>query len=136
MLVVDNLVVTFRDRSSGEDIRACDGVSLRVEAGELVGLVGESGCGKSTLGRTIVGLERASAGRVHIAGADVLALRGAQRRRARLNAQYIFQDPYTALTPSQTIGQALDEALQIAGESNARAHAAHPCPDGGGRPAA
>ncbi|MCB4771024.1 ABC transporter ATP-binding protein [Ancylobacter sp. Lp-2] len=121
MLSIENLSVTFKDRASGEDIRACDGISLNVEAGELVGLVGESGCGKSTLGRTIVGLERASAGRVLINGVDVLTLRGSRRRQARLQAQYIFQDPYTALTPSQTIGQAIDEALQIAGEHNARA---------------
>jgi peptide/nickel transport system ATP-binding protein len=124
LLSVRDLVVQFRDAETGRINRACDGISLDVEEGEIVGLVGESGCGKSTLGRAIVGLEQATSGSIRFDGADVLSLPAGQQRKARRRLQYIFQDSLASLEPRRTIGAALDEALIIKGERNAKARAA------------
>ena len=121
ILDVSDLVTHFRDDRTGGRIRALDGVSMSVSEGEIVGLVGESGCGKSTLGRTIVGLERPRSGKIVYEGIDVLELTGNRRRDARRSIQYIFQDPYASLSPRQTVGKAIDEALLINGERNAAA---------------
>lgn len=96
-------------------IYAVDGVSLEVHGGETVGLVGESGCGKSTLSRTIVGINRASAGTIEVAGHDVTAMRAEDRSRITSSIQYIFQDPFASLNPRRTIGQSLEEACAAAG---------------------
>jgi peptide/nickel transport system ATP-binding protein len=124
ILTISGLVTRFKDRKTGEEIRACDGIDLTLEKGEIVGLVGESGCGKSTLGRTIVGLEQPSAGSIVYNGVDLLGLGAAARRKARSSIQYIFQDPYSSLSTRQTVGQAIDEALIINGERNAAARKA------------
>ncbi|NUB45895.1 ABC transporter ATP-binding protein [Fertoebacter nigrum] len=124
ILRVTDLKTHFRDSRTGADIRACDGVSLDLNAGEIVGLVGESGCGKSTLGRTIVGLERARSGSIRFKGQDLLALRGKTGAATRREIQYIFQDPLSSLSPRQTVGEALDEALIINGEGNRAARQA------------
>jgi peptide/nickel transport system ATP-binding protein len=116
LLTISDLKTHFRDRKTGAQIKACDGVDLYVGEGEIVGLVGESGCGKSTLGRTIVGLERPVAGKIIYNGIDLLSLSGEAQRAARRSIQYIFQDPYSSLSSRQTIGQAIDEALLINGE--------------------
>ena len=122
MLEIKNLVTSFENPRTGELVRACDDVSLKVGPSEFVGLVGESGCGKSTLGRTIVGLEKARSGQIIFNGVDVTKSR--HRRETSRKIQYIFQDAYAALNPRQTVGQMLDEALQISGEGNAAARRA------------
>ena len=94
-------------------LRAVDGVSFSLEAGETLGLVGEAGCGKSTLGRALVRLENPAGGRVMLDGRDMAALKGRELRRARKNFQMIFQDPYGSLNPRLTIFQALDEVLAL-----------------------
>lgn len=94
-------------------LRAVDGVSFTLERGESLGLVGESGCGKSTTARTIIGLQKATAGSVRFDGVELTSLsrRGWQPYRRRM--QMIFQDPYASLDPRQTVGSILTEPLTI-----------------------
>jgi oligopeptide/dipeptide ABC transporter ATP-binding protein len=100
-------------------IRAVDGVSLTIAAGETLGLVGESGCGKSTLGRAVLRLHEPTSGRVVIDGTDVTALASGPLRAFRKRAQIIFQDPYASLNPRMTVGAILDEPLVIHGLGDA-----------------
>lgn len=94
-------------------VRAVDGVSFQVNAGETFGLVGESGCGKSTVARCLLRLLRADSGQVTFDGADLLALRGEGLRRVRRELQIIFQDPYSSLDPRMSIRATLLEPLEI-----------------------
>ena len=102
------------------DIKAVDGVSFYVEAGETLGLVGESGCGKSTLGRTILRLEDPTEGQIHYQGVDVTRMDKRGLRKLRKDIQIIFQDPYSSLDPRMTGGQSIGEALLIHGMSDER----------------
>lgn len=115
VLKVENLQTRFKSVQRGKFVHAVDDVSIELYPGEIVGLVGESGCGKSTLGRTIVGLEKASSGRVLLDGVDLSTLSGVALRNSRRALQYVFQDPYSSLNDRQTVGEAIDEALLIDG---------------------
>ena len=115
VLQVKDLVARFKSVERGKVIRAVDGVSIDLMPGEIVGLVGESGCGKSTLGRSIVGLEHPTSGRILLGGTDLASLRGRALRTKRRAIQYVFQDPYASLNDRQTIGEAITEALIIKG---------------------
>ncbi len=103
----------FGGVSSG--IRAVDGVSFQVKAGETLGLVGESGCGKSTLGRTILGLLKPSAGEIWFQGQNLAGLSRGALRRVRKDIQMVFQDPYSSLDPRMSVRATLAEALQVHG---------------------
>ncbi|MFF5114144.1 ABC transporter ATP-binding protein [Streptosporangium sp. NPDC000509] len=114
MLEIIGVSAGYGGRERGRDAAAViEDVTLRVAAGEIVGLVGESGCGKTTLARVVTGLHRPSAGVVRVAGADVHALRGRTLRAHRRQVQMVFQDPYLTLSPRQTVRQALAEPLHI-----------------------
>jgi len=94
-------------------VRAVDGISFHINRGETFGLVGESGCGKSTAGRSILRLVEPQAGQVLLSGQNVLEMDKNQLLVMRRKMQIIFQDPYSALNPRQTIGRILAEPLRV-----------------------
>jgi peptide/nickel transport system ATP-binding protein len=95
------------------EVRAVDGVDLRVLRGQSVGLVGESGSGKTTLGRAVVGLARPTSGTIVFDGEDVWSIGRDERKRLRRRVQMVFQDPYASLDPRMTIGKSIAEPLEI-----------------------
>jgi peptide/nickel transport system ATP-binding protein len=96
-------------------LRAVDDVSFEIRAGETLGLVGESGCGKTTVGRTLLRLERATAGRIVYDGIDVTTADADELKRYRRSIQVIFQDPYSSLNPRMTVGQIIAEPTLVHG---------------------
>ncbi|BCH67563.1 ABC transporter ATP-binding protein (plasmid) [Agrobacterium vitis] len=96
-------------------VRAVDDVSLEIEAGETVALVGESGCGKSSLGKSLMRLVEPSSGQITFQGGDVTAMSPRDLRGIRRRIQMIFQDPFASLNPRQTIRTILTTPLKVHG---------------------
>ena len=113
LLRVTELKKHFVSRRGKSSIRAVDGVSLTLESGETLGVVGESGCGKSTLGRTILRLLEPTSGEIAFDGEDLRALGPAALRAKRRDMQMIFQDPFASLDPRLNIGTIVAEPLVI-----------------------
>ncbi len=120
LVVVEDLHVTFTTPRG--PLRAVNGVSLSIAAGETVGLVGESGCGKSTLGRALLRLEPVSSGKITLDGEDMLAATGPTLKRLRATAQMVFQDPYGSLNPRRRVGTIVAQPLLIAGRGRQASH--------------
>jgi peptide/nickel transport system ATP-binding protein len=123
LLEIDGLVTSFRTPRG--QVRAVDGVSLRVERGQTVCIAGESGCGKSVTALSVMGLlpdvARVDAGAIRFNGVDVLALPARQRRGLRGRAlAMVFQEPMTALNPVQSIGRQVAEVFAIHGTAGRR----------------
>ena len=99
---------------------AVDDVTLKIERGRTMGVVGESGCGKSTLGRTIIRLLDATGGTVRLNGEDITNAEGRKLRELRARMSIVFQDPYSSLDPRMSVEQTLCEPLQESHRFNRR----------------
>ncbi|MFT4229820.1 MAG: ABC transporter ATP-binding protein [Microbacterium sp.] len=112
LLRVEDLEVRYRTFGK-PDFTAVRGVSLSVDAGEIVGLVGESGCGKSTIARSVCGLERPTAGSILFRDQPVTPLGIARRASDQLRVQMVFQDPYNSLNPRRTVGAQVSDSVAL-----------------------
>lgn len=118
LIRVKDLVKHFSIEGSNDVVRAVDGVSFEIFAGETLGLVGESGCGKSTVGRAILRLIEPTSGEVKFENKDVLSLNKNSMRELRREMQIIFQDPYASLNPRMMVRDIIGEPLKIHGIGN------------------
>lgn len=125
LIEVRDLKVYFKKNDgfllrSNTCIRAVDGVSFSIRAGETFGLVGESGCGKSTTGAAMVGLHKPHSGQILYKGTNLAELREAEILKYRKKLQMIFQDPYASLNPRMTAADIIGEPLDIHGICSGR----------------
>ncbi len=116
LLEVRGLNVSFGKKSvlgRGRVVRAVNDVGLQIASGETLGLVGESGSGKSTTGRAVLQLVPADSGSIRLDGREIMGVRGKALRGLRRQMQMVFQDPYSSLDPSTTVGASITEPLRV-----------------------
>ena len=118
LLEVDDLRVHFpvSDGWAARDdrvVRAVDGISLELQRGEVLAVVGESGCGKTTLGRAVVGLAEPTSGSIKFGGKEIDKLTGEDRANYRRQVQMVFQDPFDSMNPRKTAFQIVSQALKF-----------------------
>ncbi len=122
LLDISDLRVAYPTRGLfSSPIEILHGVSIAVDEGRTMGLVGESGCGKTTLGRAVLGLAPVTGGTITYDGRDIAHASRSERRRLSRDIQVVFQDPYTSLNPAMTVGDILSEPLGSHGISGADA---------------
>ena len=125
VLEAQNLVKYFPTATKGllqrstDSVKAVDGVSVQVRAGQTLGVVGESGCGKSTLARLLMRLLPPTSGTVLLDGADITSLTGRELRAVRAKIQMVFQDPVASLNPRHSVGQIIGTPLKFLKENSA-----------------
>ena len=103
----------FFDIDKKTKLHAVDGVDLSIQKGTTLGIVGESGCGKTTLGRTVLGLLRATDGKIIYSGKDITHVTGKEYAQLRQEMQIIFQDPYSSINPRHSIKKTIGEPLLV-----------------------
>jgi len=111
LLELEGVAVRYTSRRTS----AIEGVSLRIEPGQTLGVVGESGCGKSTLAKAVMGLAPVIAGSLRFDGRDITRLAPRQRLREGIAMQIVFQDPQSSLDPRMRVHELINEPLRIAG---------------------
>ena len=92
-------------------VRAVDDVTFEIKRGEILGLVGESGCGKTTLGRTLLNLEKSTAGSIKLEGKEILDFKAVNKKAVRRRMQIVFQDPVASLNPRMPVSDLIGEGL-------------------------
>ena len=112
LVELENLTKYF-DVGKKAKLHAVDGVTLKINEGETLGVVGESGCGKSTLGRTVLKLHEPTAGKIIFDGQDITGYKSSKIHEIRQDMQMIFQDPYSSLNPRMTVQELIAEPLII-----------------------
>ena len=100
-------------KTSSGDLRAVDGINLKVDKGNTIGVVGESGCGKSTLGRVMIRLLEPTAGEVLYNGKNIFTASDREMKELRKDIQIIFQDPYSSLNPRMTVSEIIAEPIKV-----------------------
>ena len=114
LIEMDNLCKYFQINKNAT-LHAVDGITLKINEGETLGVVGESGCGKSTLGRTVLKLHEPTSGRIIYDGEDITHYKAKKLARIRRDMQMIFQDPYASLNPRMSVQELIAEPLIVAG---------------------
>ena len=120
---VRDLEVHFRIRRGlfgAQTVRAVDGVSFTIAAGETLGLAGESGSGKSTIARSLVRITRPTGGTIRVGGTETARLNTQDLRAYRRRMQMVYQDPYDSLDPRMSVLNAIGEGLEVRGVPRAR----------------